>query len=623
MKIVELPVEEQKVLGQVYGACCDNSKGTRLNRIVEVCELSDDERWFFKYKRFISPCLCQQTLYKVQGNILPLKLNSTIKRVVEQTELLRCNYCGIGNRTVRVVFQGRDELPLPVYRSLIEVDSEDVDSALQTIMEADMREPFDLREGNLVRFAVFRTGEMEYAVLVTAAKLVADRLDIHALLTMACGANKPADVSGIVLKDARRSGIWTDSITVSMRDYWKKVLHDFPSCPRLPYRRKSRGDRYRQRYYRMLILKDILSELKRKARTNRSMLLAILSTAWGLLLQNENPGLEISLCMLVPARRKDIYNNSSAGAFNIIPTRLTINEGMTVKQLVNAQFQQFVVSSPYACLDWSRLQDVSGVSDIAFNHCLSFLDFLEEGESYRETRALPEGKSVLRTVWDARGMPMGIYFRHVGGEVSMNFLYDAEQFLPYGVESLSNRYKLMLEQMLLKWDSTVEKLMDWFAARLDLQTVDVQAKQELVRTKTQAFLSQLPLLSGSLDLIQELMESGAVVTKYLGDRISGEEIESHGIFVMEGKLTRYMDAGDGWYNLLNLVKKNGMLNELMLLDERQVNISAEVLTDTAVLFEIPIDRFNDILMKDAEFKVRIFQHTLKELERYQRMWVRS
>lgn len=623
MKIVELLEEEQSVLKQVYGVYCNNSKGMHQNRIVEVYELSDDESWFFRHRRFISPYLFQQTLYKVQGNILPLRMNSIIHLVVEQTELLRCNYCGVGNRTVRVVFQTRDELPLPVYRSLMEVNPEDIDSALKTVMEADMRKPFDLRKGNLVRFAVFRTGEMECAVLVTAAKLIADRLDIHALLKMIDSTNEQGDASGVVLNVARHSSIWTDSITVSIRDYWKKVLWDFPSCPRLPYRIKSRSDRYRQSYYRMLIPKDILSDLKRKARTNRSMLLAILTTAWGLLLKNYNPGLEITLCMLIPVRKTGIYSNTSSGAFNIIPTRLTLKEGMTVQNLVNAQFQQFVISSPYACFDWSRLQDISGSRDMLFNHCLSFLDFLEEGESYRESRALPEGKTVSRMVWDAHGMPMGIYFHCVDGKVSMDFLYDAEQFLPYGVESLANRYKLMLEQMLLKWDSSAEILLERFATRLDLQEIDAQARQESLRARTKEFLYQLPLLENSTDVVNMLFEAGVVVTKYLGDRISGEEIDSQGIFVMEGKLARYMDAGDGWYNMLSLVKKNGMLNELVLLDKRKANISAEVLTDTAVLFEIPVDKLNYILMKDIVFKNRIFQHTLKELERYQRMWVQS
>lgn len=623
MKINELLEDEQRVLEQVYGSYCDNSKGTPQNKIVEVYELSDDERWFFKHKRFISPYLFQQTLYKVRGNILPLRLNSAIHRVFEQTEILRCNYCSVGNRAVRVVFQTRDKLPLPVYRSLIDVDPEDVDSTLKTIMEADMRDPFDLREGNLVRFAVFRTGDAECAVLVTAAKIIADRIDIHAILKMAYSANEAGDISGIVLKDVRHSGIWTDSITVSIRDYWKKVLSDFPSCPRLPYRRKSRGDRYRQRYYRMLVPRDILSELNRKARTNRRMLLTILTTAWGLLLQYYNPGLEISLCMLVPASKNGIYSSASSGAFSIIPTRLAVNEGISVQKLVNAQFQQFVISSPYACFDWSRLQDIPGLRDISFNHCLSFLDFLEEGGNYRESQALPEGKTISRVVWDAHGMPMGIYFHYVEGKVSMNFLYDAEQFPVYGVESLANRYKLMLEQMLLKWDSPVRSLMERFAARMDLQNIDVKAIQESELERIRTSLLHMPLLSGSLESIQELMEAGTVVTKYLGDRISGEEIESKGIFVVDGKLTRYMDAGDGWYNLLNLVKKDDMLNELVLLGKRRVSISAEVLTDSAVLFEIPLDRFNDILMKDDAFKDRIFQHTLKELERYQRMWVQS
>ena len=154
-----LPQNEQLFLTQVYGS----QKGYNLKKIQYVKELSDDEKIFFEKNNFVSPNFFVQKLYKVAGDISPLKFNLAVSKLIEHTDELRTNFCTLDNRVLKVVFENRKELPRIIYRNLM--NDADIDSTLQNILEADMRQNFNLRYDTLVHFSVFHTGEFEYAVL--------------------------------------------------------------------------------------------------------------------------------------------------------------------------------------------------------------------------------------------------------------------------------------------------------------------------------------------------------------------------------------------------------------------------------------------------------------------------
>ena len=113
-------------------------------------------------------------------------------------------------------------------------------------------------------------------------------------------------------------------------------------------------------------------------------------------------------------------------------------------------------------------------------------------------------------------------------------------------------------------------------------------------------------------------------TYFEGDRISGAEIEQNLIFVVEGKLVRSIETNDGWYKTLDIIKKNDWVNETVLLEKRRNKMSLEVLTEKAVLMIVPFEDRRYFLrgeFPDVEYK--ILQHSLSQMEKYQRLWVQS
>ena len=95
------------------------------------------------------------------------------------------------------------------------------------------------------------------------------------------------------------------------------------------------------------------------------------------------------------------------------------------------------------------------------------------------------------------------------------------------------------------------------------------------------------------------------------------------VFVVEGKLSRSLDVGDGWFNALDIIKAGGVLNENVFAAKRRTVISAEILTEKAVLLLIPLDTFESATRQNSAIYKSILQHIVSQMEKYQMLWLQS
>ena len=71
------------------------------------------------------------------------------------------------------------------------------------------------------------------------------------------------------------------------------------------------------------------------------------------------------------------------------------------------------------------------------------------------------------------------------------------------------------------------------------------------------------------------------------------------------------------------MKENRWINETVLLENRKTKMSAEILTEKAVVMEIPLDALKKFLQANVSVNQTILQHVLSEMEKYQRLWIQS
>ena len=605
---MEITAEEKKVLEQIYGKFVLDANYNK-NQIDEVRELTAEENRFFERKNFISPHFCIQTLYKFQGEILPMQFNRAVKNLVTEDENFRANFCNVGTRTVKVIFARREIIPEINFR-VLKLDADELDETLIKIMEADRRLNFDIQRGNLIRFSVFRTAENESAVLVTVSQLISQRFNAESFFKSILENTK-------YTKLEPRVNFKPPQIENRVKEYWTDILKNLPAPPKVPFSKEVSG-LYKAEIYRAKIPADVLSDLRGKAQNNRVMLMTILQTAWGFLLQATNKNPDVFFCQLI-SNSKATQNFS----LNLMPVRLKVSNSMTLENIVTQQFKQLVISQPYSFFDWSALENLTSRRVNLFDNFLSFLDFSVDGKLYSQVEATPAGKIVEQNSWDSQGMKLGIYFQYNMQDLSISFRYDKNQFWAKAGERLANIYNLILRQILVYWHAPFAEFMENIRkVAADMSAKDVSQEDE--RKIINDFIYKNKILqSESTGAAAILAEKSKLVTRFEGDRIFGDILEKNLVFVVEGKLSRSLDIGDGWFNALDIIKAGGLLNESVFLEKRRATISAEVLTEKATLLTIPLEIFESATRQSPALYKSVLQHVAAQMEKYQKLWIQS
>ncbi|MBE6084991.1 MAG: hypothetical protein E7203_05895 [Selenomonas ruminantium] len=617
--VTDLPLNEQNVLEQLYGGQMAENQGYSPNHILYVRELTPAEKGLFMNCTAFQPVgVMVQNLYKIRGKLLPPHFNRALHKMVEECDAMRMNYCSVGKRILAVVFQERRSIASVVYRSLEGMDEDELDATLRRIMDADLRQGIDVRYGCLMRFSIFHTQNDEYAVLVTAVQAVLTEFDVRELFARAMGLKWEG--SG---QKAAPAMVQMDSLAAPVREYWQKMLGNFPQNCRIPQYGKTGVSVPRHRAYLAHLPAPILSDLRRQARDNKRMMMSILHTAWGILLLHENKCQDVGFCLRVPRREKGADGQSRIPS--LVPMRLQLeNDELTVQELVNKLFQQFLISQPYAALGRSDIESIVGRQKGIFDHFLDFCDFLHESQSFGKALGAVDGELILQNFWDGRDSKLSMAFRQEENQLSISLQYDEGFFNQEKIEILVKDYLQVLQQMLTDWNLPMSAFRERLGSRLQRVVADTAAEKLDSRAVLQDYLSRMSLFK-EMDrgLIQRFMEQARLEVYFEGDRLAGPELDGQLVFLGVGRVARSIELGDGWYYTLDIQKEGSWLNETAMLPDRKSELALEVLTERAVILTIPLNKAQTIMEKTPLMARSIIQYVIRQMEKYQRLWIQS
>jgi len=552
-------------------------------------------------------------LYKFSGMFNTFKFSREIHSCIEAAEELRTNYYSGEEKNFAVVFKKNIAEPEIIYQNLQNLDDDEIDGTLKKLMEADMRRGIDLQKGNLIRFSIFHTKGSEYAILVTMAQILVEKFDVEKFFNSAL-------VLGLEYKSHGKRATYLECLTtkpqleVSIRDYWAKILKNLPKKQNLPYLQPTRQNEDCHTY-RAVIPTEIMSDVKKIANTNRIMLMTMLQTAWGLMLQEYNETYDAAYCLLVPSK------DENGRMINTFPMRLNNSEALTVEKLVKNQFQQILISRPYSKFDWSSLNEISDESEI-FDHFLNFNEFMAEDQPFTQIKTQSKLELVTQNSWQAKDFRLGIYFNYSEDEVSMSVTYSKNRLEMKKAAILSKRYLMTLNQMLTSWNASVAECKNNLKNRILAERSKTPLEDE--KAQLQNFVSKTQLLQGIRHgVLQTFMKSAKFSTKFEGDRIFDEELTSKLIFLVEGRAALSIESNDGWYNVLEMKIAGLPLNENIFLSEKKYKVAAEILSEQAVMLEIPIENMRAILNQNPELWQNIAEFSINELANYKKLWIKS
>ena len=611
IRFANLPEPVQARLCQVYGPQPEG--GYAAHRIAYVRGLSEYESWFFGSGNFLSPSFLTQALYKLKGTLSPIRFNRALREMDVQDDVLRTNYCDVGDRVLAVVVTERKYTESVVFQNLQGRDPEEINAILRKSAAAALRYPFDVKKRGLLRIFVFHTGMDEYAILVTAARIILDRFDARALFRSALGLpEQPRRVVPVPDRNVQ--------MEAKMLEYWKKLLAAPPRSASLPWEIADAPPHpYKQRAFRIVFPEGLYSDLMTEAKGNRLMLMSILSTAWGALLQTEGRLRDLCLCLFMPERGT---KDEEWHPFQMVPVRQTADKDETIGALVKRQFQQLLVSQPYACFDWASSGSILDGKEKPFSHFLDFYDFLSDEKPYSMQPAEPDGNLIAWHSWDAQSMKLSLYFRYTRTAASVMLLYDEDSFAAGTGERIGKAYILAIQQMLLDQQETFAAFQEHLMDRLRTEKKLQVTYQEEEKARLQNAVSSIHLLQGTdMGTTLRFMQEGTLRTYFEGDRVEGMSTDL--LFVAEGKLVRSIEDSEGWFRTLNIAKEGAWLNETVMLDAPKVALAAEVLSERATILAVPKSAMKNIISIYPGLWQNITTHVITQLENFQKLWAQS
>lgn len=611
--IGDLSIEERKNLYKIYGS-----------RIEDVLLPIASQNWFFSQQEIVSPDFYIQSLYKVHGFIEPKRFTAQIEKMIAQTAILRTNFYRAENRILRILMKERTAMVL--YHTLEHLHGAELDQTLDNIMEADRRRGFDLAREHLVRIAVFRTAIQEYAILITQPQVIADGWDVRLLFEKFFADVQPGE--NIELPATKKISFEQYLHLRREQDkepavrYWKKLLQDLPPMPAVPEYRKSYQP-YQQEASILRIDGNLAEQINVEAKGDKPYLVALLQTAWGLMLQQYNKSSDTYFCTILSNRKARLENmEQTSTLLNVMPIRVDCQQEYTVKELLKKQVLQVIVSQPFSYCDKSEIKRIVGRKEEVFDHFLNFHGFFVNSKLYSETKSVAGVVPVFVNSFDARGLDLGVYFRHDSRSFSVEFVYNKMCFEENRIEALKKRYFYSVQQLMANLTATVQQLKEILMEK----TVHTEElTQKISVNEKREFIHSIELFSNlGTEWLDRLARESEIQYYLANDFILHEGKEQENVFlIMYGKVSRSRTSENGWMSRLDILGERKLINEYSLLTEDSSLLCAKAMSEEVVVLVLPKKLIKELIEQESDVGYQLIQHLLHELNKYQKLWINA
>ncbi len=204
-------------------------------RPLEV-SFTQERLWFLQQLEPASTAYTIPAALRLKGLLQPALLEAAWNRLVERHESLRTRFAMDGDRVVQLI----DE-PTPMSISVVDIRHEpegERGRRLETLLQAEVRRPFDLAAGPLLRPLLVRVGEREHVLLLAMHHVVGDQwslgIIVRELATCynALAKGRDATLPALTLQYADfaawQRGVMQGSRWTALADYWRRRLETAP-----------------------------------------------------------------------------------------------------------------------------------------------------------------------------------------------------------------------------------------------------------------------------------------------------------------------------------------------------------------------------------------------------------
>lgn len=582
----------------------------------DVCPLTAGQAWLFCNEAVVSADFCIQALFKVNGDIEPENFNERVNWLIQENEILRTAFFRGGDgRVLRILLKSRT-----AEIRFHDLNAGDVDAALEKILAADRRRGFDLTRDRLLRIGVFRTGKREYAVLLAQPQLIADGWDFGQLFSGLFETEGGASAKLLNGKDFSFTAYLEkrgQQDKGPARQYWKQLLDGLGAVSRVPGVKEECMPF--QRAVSTLVVDEALTATLRERAGGATGFLALLQTAWGVMLQRYNDATDAVFGVLLSNRSARIENiEDVASIINVMPVRVSCAPDTELEALVKKQRMQLVLSQPYSYCAPSEYQELSGLDEPLFGHMLNFHSF-GQGQRYSEIDA-PFGVTPVQVYsLDYHKTNLRIYFRLAASALHVEFVYHNGCIAKGQIELLQQGYAAVLRQFVQNPRRKVGAIKMPTAAQIAAADKNEAAQREEIK----AFIKEIELFANlSESSLEELAASARCEYFVEGDVVYREGERQEKLYlVYAGNIEMSRTANHGWAKTLGVLKRGGVMGYDGIFGRLPSCIRAEALLGDVILLAVPYETIHRILAQSPALAVNIITELSRQVNKFQKLWI--
>lgn len=442
-KINELEGIELMQLEERYGRQDVGKFGQHGTVISEVRTLDKYERSVFLREDFVSPQFNLQYFYKLKSDVDRRDIQGKINEFFANNPLLRVNFysLGIESKMHKIVFAKRE--PSVKFYGMKFLKGDALNKSLDKMMSDDIQRPFDLENDILIRFTCVNISEEDYAVIVTMSRLLLDAFNEREFFYRVFEVKNPPRLPS---SEEEKS-----AFSANTASYYMKLLKDLPPVPTLP-RFKKDHNRFVPRLYQTFLHPEFYKLLMEKSFGKRDIMIAIISTAWGLLQKQVNYNRETYFAILVSEHSLEGNVKSTDGKIYPIPLRIAINDNSVLSDIAGKLLRQMLTSRSLGCTKMKYTLKPLGHPDELFPCYLHFHDFLKRGESFDKVKTANEYKLLTVNSFDAGRSDLDIYFELKKEGLAVIYRYNPFCFTPRTIKPLAKYFEMALGCLLLAYE---------------------------------------------------------------------------------------------------------------------------------------------------------------------------
>jgi amino acid adenylation domain-containing protein len=409
--------------------------------------------------------------YRVKGEVVLERLERAVAVVVRRHEPLRANVVAAGGEPFQVIHEARAH-PVAVEdlsalcRPLAPAGR---DEELQRRMVAEVRRPFDLAEGPLMRLVLYRLAEREHALLVVMHHIVSDGwsmgIFVGELLEAyaALGEGRPtrlADPGLSYTEHARRQQAAIERGAFrNQLGWWKARLDGAPPALDLPTDRPrpaSQGYRGGVRTATMPV--ELTGAIERLARASGATPFMTLLAALAAVLQRYTDSTDLTIGTAIAGRNRADVEALIGFFVNTLPLRIDLSGDPTFGQLLARVRQTAIEAFDHQDLPFERLvEELRPARDPSRPPIVQVMLIVQNAP----TPVLEQGGlrlEYLEVEWGSARFDLTLFARPDAGRWRLLADYDADLFDGATIDRLLDHVGRVLDRASTQPDRPVTEL---------------------------------------------------------------------------------------------------------------------------------------------------------------------